>query len=172
MARRTHSTANDPMSKLSEYRALLQSHGLRTQAHDDHLSFVFEQGTYVLEVDDGDPDFFRLVFPNFWRLGSVDEQGRALAAAAQATSLVKVAKVFLVERRESTAGPKVGDVSAAVDLLLPEAALAAGILIRSLRTLQVACQTFALAMSSPLPIADLIEGIRRAQGRGEQPGLS
>ena len=47
-------------------------------------------------VDDDDPTYFRLLFPNFWSIDSSPEHQRALLAAADVTAEIKVAKIYVL----------------------------------------------------------------------------
>ncbi|MGE0192563.1 MAG: hypothetical protein AB7T63_11045 [Planctomycetota bacterium] len=67
---------------------------------DGDVVFKYEGGTWFLQIDERDPEFFRLVFPNFWSIESDDERERVERAALKATADTKVAKVFPV--REDT----------------------------------------------------------------------
>ena len=62
---------------------------------DGDVVFKHEGGTYYIDIDTSDEEFFRLVFPNFWSIDNADELARALFAADHATMKTKVAKVYL-----------------------------------------------------------------------------
>jgi hypothetical protein len=62
---------------------------------DGDLIFKQEGRTYVLIIDEKDPDFLRLAFPNFWSIESEEERKRATSSAMTATAKTKVAKVYL-----------------------------------------------------------------------------
>jgi hypothetical protein len=168
--RRRAAAATHPptaMDKLTLYRSFLQQQGFRTDANDDFLGFAFEGGNYVLGLEDGDPTYFRLIFPCFWSIDSPDERARALVAATQTTQAIKVAKVFLDQRpaiplKNVKAGE---DTTAAVELFLAKPEDFEGVFQRSLRVLQIAAQHFRTAMAAGRGAdGDLLEQMRRALG--------
>lgn len=124
------------MTLLQKYNDALRSQGYRPQIQDGHVSFQHEGGTFVIPVDDADPDYLRLVFPNFWSIDSDAERHRVLAAAAHVTAEVKGVKVFPIE----------GNTWAAVELFLPGGEGFAAVLPRCLRAIQSATQCFVLCM--------------------------
>lgn len=135
------------MSKLAQYRSFLLTQGFRPEVRDDFVAFTFEGGLYLLKPDDTDPEFVQVLFPCFWKIVSDDEKQRALAAAAKATAMVKLAKVFPVQRQGEPGGPPIDDITAAIELFVPRFDDLAAVFPRSLRTLQVACLTFAMTMA-------------------------
>jgi len=64
---------------------------------DGDVQFKFEGGSYFIGVQEKDPKYFRLVFPNFWRIESERERRKVLIAANDSTAKVKCAKVFMLK---------------------------------------------------------------------------
>ncbi len=62
---------------------------------DGDVVFMHEGGTYYIEIDTNDPQYFRLVFPNFWSIESGDELARVMVAANYATMRTKSAKIYV-----------------------------------------------------------------------------
>ena len=80
------------------YLEHLKDEGYRPALDDDgDIYFKKEGKTYLIILDEDDPTFFRLVFPNFWEIESDEERERVVHAASAATAATKVTKVFPVE---------------------------------------------------------------------------
>jgi hypothetical protein len=107
---------------------------------DDAGDVMFECGgrTYYLMVDDDDPDYFRLLFPNFWSVDSEAEHRRALLAAAEVTAEIKVAKVYVLG----------DDTQAAVEMFLADPADLGRVFPRALRAVQGAVRRFCEIMQA------------------------
>lgn len=115
----------------------LRNEGYAPQIDSDgDVVFKYEGRTYIVILDEGDTEFFRLVFPNFWPIEGLDERARVQQAALNATAGTKVAKVFLVR----------DNVWATTEMFVtnPEDALA--VFKRIMSALQTAVQTFANEM--------------------------
>ena len=103
---------------------------------DGDIAFKFEGRYYVVVVDEADPMFFRLIFPNFWQIDSEEERAKASVAALEACRSTKVAKVFLVK----------DNTWASVELFLDPYDGYRAVFRRSLSALQTATQTFLTTM--------------------------
>lgn len=157
------------MNKLSVYRPFLQAQGFRPEVTDDFIAFAYEGGHYVLMLDDGDPHYFQMLFPCFWRIDSPEERTRALEAASKTTQRIKVAKVFLDQRPANPAKNVAAheDTTAAIEMFLPKPEDFEAVFRRSLNVLQTAAHHFRAAMmTSSVPNAGLLEQMRRALGLG------
>ena len=85
------------MSLAAIYVDFLARAGYRASIDDaGDVLFRCEGRCYYLMVDDDDPAYFRLLFPNFWRIDSTHEHQRALLAAATVTAEIKVAKIYVL----------------------------------------------------------------------------
>lgn len=124
------------MTKLDLFRAFLTKQGFRPQIHDDYVAFKHEAGTYVLPLDDADPNYFRIVFPNFWSFQTPSERQRVLETAAVVTGMIKAVKVF----------PGPNDTIASVEMLLPDEDAFRTFFPRALLMLQAAVREFCTAM--------------------------
>jgi hypothetical protein len=63
---------------------------------DGDVVFKAEGRTFYIEVNENDLQYFRVVFPNFWKIGSETEKAKVAIAAAYASSKTKVAKAFIL----------------------------------------------------------------------------
>lgn len=114
----------------------LKAEGFTVTIDDDgDLIFKQEGRTYVLIIDEKDPDFLRLAFPNFWTIESEDERKRATHAAMLATAKTKVAKVYLA-----------GDNTWAAIETFAKPEGFAGFIARGLLALRAAANNFAETM--------------------------
>ncbi|WP_250631038.1 hypothetical protein [Rhodoflexus caldus] len=57
--------------------------------------FKFEGKFFVVTTDDNDPQFLRVVMPNFWEIESEQEKRLALEVANQVNERIKVSKVVV-----------------------------------------------------------------------------
>ncbi|PYE52025.1 winged-helix domain-containing protein [Deinococcus yavapaiensis] len=126
--------------KAAAYLDFLSEEGFRPQLDQDgDVSFKFEGGHYVLFTRDPDPRFFHLLYPFFFEHDPDEDGPRVLATAMHVTKDVKVAKVY-------PAGGN--DVSASVELFLPNADDFKAVLSQSLSALQYAVRQFRAAMQA------------------------
>lgn len=85
------------------YVDYLTKEGYRpTVDSDGDVVFMHEGGTYYIDIDTGDPQYFRLVFPNFWEIESADELARVMVAANYATMRTKAAKIYVRSDGQNT----------------------------------------------------------------------
>ena len=103
---------------------------------DDDVRFKAEGRLYFIAIDDEDPQFFRLVFPNFWSIEDADERQKVLVAASHATMKTKVSKVFVVR----------DNVWASVELFVGQPVGVQPVFKRSLSALQAGVRAFAESM--------------------------
>lgn len=83
------------MSQAEAYLEFLRSEGFRPILDDaGDIVFKCEGRFYLITVDEDDPLYFRLVFPNFWSLDSDAERHWARIVAAEVTAEYKVVKIF------------------------------------------------------------------------------
>jgi hypothetical protein len=121
------------------YLAYLMREGYQPKIDSDgDVLFKFEGGTYYIDVDTSDEMYFRLVYPNFWKIEGSNSYAEAIIAATKATRQTKVTKVYLNE----------GDryVSAAFEVYLPRPDDFEKIFRRALRSLKAAAENFAEAL--------------------------
>jgi len=62
---------------------------------DGDVIFKREGRTYFIQVYDGDPMYFRVVFPRFWKIENDEERARVARACVAATALSKCTTVFI-----------------------------------------------------------------------------
>lgn len=60
------------------------------------VAFKSESRSYVLMINDQDPQYFQLVYPGFWPIESEAERLKVMKACNAATADTKVAKVYPV----------------------------------------------------------------------------
>lgn len=103
---------------------------------DGDIVFRHQQLTYVVVFSRKDPEFVRLVLPNFWTIDSEAELKAAYRAANLANSTCKAAKVY-VEHRQTLAA--VECFMAAPEQLVPVVLRSADALADAAKTFGVAC---------------------------------
>ncbi len=119
--------------RIQVYYDFLKSEGYLPELdRDGDLVFKIEGRTYLIILDENDEPFFRLVFPNFWRIESAAERAKVERAALIATASTKVAKIFPVG--ENTWGT-VEMFASSPEHVLP-------VLLRSLSALNTAVMKF------------------------------
>jgi len=99
-----------------------------------NIVFKFEGSTYVIIVDKNDPEYFCLMYPNFWPINSPEEQTRAHIAAGTANRGSKVVKVLVDSRGEG--------VTAVVEGFYDQPEQSQPIFGRALRVLKYGVQVF------------------------------
>ena len=86
----------------------------------------------MLDLLTDDPQYFRLLYPNFWSLDGAADRQRALLAAAEVTAGIKVAKVYVLGE----------DTQAAAEMFLADPHDLGQVFSRALRALQGAVRRF------------------------------
>ncbi len=103
---------------------------------DGDVVFKCEGKTYYIDIDTEDPQFFRLVFPQFWSVDSDEEFERIRNAANEANLKTKVTKVYIVTL------PSGKDTCAAIEIFLEKPEQFEAIFPRAMRALQAGVRTF------------------------------
>ncbi len=86
--------------RIEKIKDLLEEEGFRPKVNDDgDVIFKYEGKTYVVQFDEDDQYFIRVILPNFWVLESDTEKAIATKTAYEITRQIKVAKVFSVGDR-------------------------------------------------------------------------
>ena len=117
--------------------AFLRDEGYAPQRDSDgDVAFKYEGRFYVVVIDEADPMFFRLIFPNFWSIDDEEERARVAAASLEACRSTKVAKVFPVQ----------DNTWASVELFVDPFENYRAVFFRALGALQAATQTFLAAV--------------------------
>ncbi|HCH62690.1 MAG TPA: hypothetical protein DFR83_07800, partial [Deltaproteobacteria bacterium] len=121
------------------YSAFLTRQGFAiTRTEYGDITIEREGRSYLLVIDEEDPELFRLVFPNFWKIESDTERARALHAAHAATAETKVAKVLVV-----------GDnVWAGVEQFIPDLSIAEAVFERAMVSIMSGAERFVSLMRS------------------------
>ena len=119
--------------RLKGYTTILKEEGFDPkQSGEGILSFKFEYLPYTIELEDNDPEYFRLVFRDFCKIENAAGHLGALGAALHATAGSKVAKVSVID----------GEIVASVELYLASPEYFRPIVKRSLNSLQAAVNRF------------------------------
>lgn len=85
----------DLMRQAEDYADFLRSEGFRPVLDEaGDLVFKCEGRYYCVTIDETDPLYFRLVFPDFWQLENEPERHWARIAAAEVTAEFKVVKLY------------------------------------------------------------------------------
>lgn len=80
------------------YHDLLTRTGFRPEiTAEGHVTFQHERGNYFLLIDEQDPQFFRLIYPNFHSIEGETQRAQACIAAGRVAEGIKAAKIILVE---------------------------------------------------------------------------
>lgn len=136
------------MSLAALYVDFLAAEGLRPSVDEaGDVMFTCEGRCYYLMVDDDDPGYFRLLFPNFWSIDSPAERQRALLAAAEVTAEIKVAKVYVLG----------DDTQAAAEMFLADPGELCRVFEPALRALQGAVRRFCEIMQDRRPHLRLVD---------------
>lgn len=79
------------------YTQFLENRGYETSIDSDgDVAFVIDGRNYFIETSESELQYFRIGYPNFWRIESEKERIEATEAANTATKSIKVVKVFVV----------------------------------------------------------------------------
>ncbi|MDR3276120.1 MAG: hypothetical protein LBT11_02740 [Treponema sp.] len=78
---------------------------------DGDILFHYDDGNYYIFIEEDDPGFFWVVYPNFWPIESDFERAKVAAAASYASRMTKVAKVYI-------SGSNNNNTSISVEILL------------------------------------------------------
>ena len=111
---------------------------------DGDVVFKKEGGTYFIDVDESDPEFFRIVFPAFWDIETATERRRVERAAARTCARIKAGKVYPVR----------DDVWATVELFLAKPEDFQVIFVRAMRVLDHTVNLFAQQMQELQPMLE------------------
>lgn len=99
---------------------------------EGHVAFQHQGGHFYFLFDAQDPQFFRLVYPNFHALDSEALRARILRAASRVAETIKAAKIIVVEQ----------NVWACVELFVVSAAHAETCLHAAMASIVGAVQRF------------------------------
>jgi hypothetical protein len=115
----------------------LKGEGYRPRVDKEgDVSFKVEGGNYYIEIGK-DEKFFKVVYPAFYEIGSVDEHARVLRQIERINREVKVVKMYLVENF----------VCASAESFVPDQESATHILDRCLAALQYGSLLFEEGMA-------------------------
>ena len=130
------------------YREFLASEGFEAELDEaGDVSFLIDGRAYWLMIDDDDPGYFRLLFPNFWSIDSESEHQRAMLAAAEVTAEIKVAKVYILG----------DDTQATAEMFLADPHDLRKVFDRALSALQGAVRRYCEIMQDRRPRLRLVE---------------
>lgn len=119
------------------YSDFLKEEGYKPEVDEDgDVRFKHEGMTYFIQVDDSDPQFFRLILANIWEIESEDEMRNVFAAADHSNAQSKVSKVFTVKN----------NVWVSIELFVEKPEEFRGVFRRCLSALQNGTQNFVVKM--------------------------
>lgn len=79
------------------YIKFLEANGYRPELDKDgDVAFKHEGGNYIIQIDENDNLYFRLIYPNFWEIENEQERSDVLIASTVANSDIKCAKIFML----------------------------------------------------------------------------
>ena len=146
MPEQTNPSTTDPKPNIdyaADYLKYIVDLGYKAEIDADaDIKFESESNTYFLILDDRDPVFFRLAYPNFFPLESDEDRRRGLEAANYANRLTKVAKVTVTAKN---------NVWASIEMFLPEKDDFKKVFPRSFETLRKATSRFLTQVMSKDP---------------------
>jgi hypothetical protein len=98
-----------PGPKAKLYLEYLETLGYYPELDPDgDVKFKHEGRTYYVFGEEGDPVYFRLVYPNFWSIDNDDERVRVLELMSDINGEYKVVKLY----------PSRNDSSASIEMFL------------------------------------------------------
>jgi len=123
------------LEKAQAYSKYLSEEGYHPNIDSDgDVIFKVEGGTYYIDIDAKDEAYFRIVFPNFWKIESNEELMRVIIAANHATMLTKSAKVYVNSDGKHT--------TASIEMFLPRPEEFRTIFPRSMSALKASVNNF------------------------------
>lgn len=69
---------------------------------DGDIAFKFEGRTYYILVDERDPGYFIILYPNFWEIESEEERAKASAVIMNVNRTTKVIKAYINSRDDTS----------------------------------------------------------------------
>lgn len=121
------------------YMRHLQEEGFSPRIDDDgDVAFKYEGGNYCILVEEGDEEFFRIIYPGFWSIENEEERIKVTYAALQATADTKVVKVFPVRN----------NTWAAIEMFCLPADSFKPVFMRCMRALRAGVENFRKQMHS------------------------
>lgn len=123
----------DTASNIAHFTSFLAREGYAvTETHEHFVTFEARDRIFVIALSEDDPNYFRLILPNFVTIdGQLDRQ-RVDAIASKVTADVKVAKVFAVDDK----------VWATIEMLIESPEQTASVFARMLDLLDAAAGHF------------------------------
>lgn len=107
--------------------------------NDSNIIFKYEGRTHALLIQEDDPNFFRIVFPNFWKIENGIEMIKVLKVINVVNRKMKVAKLFVSDDDE---------VSTIVEMFIEDNPILDQFFMRSLKAVQHATNEFVEIMNS------------------------
>jgi hypothetical protein len=68
---------------------------------DGDVSFKIEGGNYFIAINEDDPVFFYIGYPNFWEIETEAERRKASAVIMNVNRTTKVAKIYITSRDDT-----------------------------------------------------------------------
>lgn len=98
IAQDTKQTTGSKTELQRMYTDYLTEEGYKPSIDEDgDVVFKREGRSYFISVSEKDPEYFRVVLPNFWSIESEEERAKVLAAANWSNNRSKVSKIYTVK---------------------------------------------------------------------------
>ena len=120
------------VSRAERIARFLTDEGFRPAIDDGDVSFKYQGRRLFVAIDEKDEDYYRVMKLDFWPIESGAERRAARWAASEAGRKTKGVKIFLHE----------DDVSASVDLLVPDVDSLLKVLLRAVELCAVGAERF------------------------------
>lgn len=148
-------------TKLDQYRTFLTENGFQPKALPQGvIAFDFQGATFALFPEEDDPQYFRLMLPNFYRPRNPQEERAGFEVASSVTAAIKGVKVFL----------KDGHACAVVEFFLPDHDHFGKVLPRCLRALHAAAMRFCIEQVGRVGVGPAAEAARETPRFGGRLG--
>jgi hypothetical protein len=91
-------------SELQEmYLGYLREQGYSPSLDSDgDVDFKIEGRNYYISIDEDDPVFFRILYPNFWEIETEEERRKASAVIMSVNRTTKIAEVYITSRDDTS----------------------------------------------------------------------
>jgi len=129
----------DIASSITHFTTFLAREGYTVTETSEHLvTFRSGERIYVIALSEDDPNYFRLILPNFATIDPSLDRRRVESIASQVTAEIKVAKVFAVEDK----------AWATVEMLIETPEQTGSVFARMLELLEAAAESFTASFAT------------------------
>jgi hypothetical protein len=124
-------------------------------AAEGDVRFKYEGGHYAVRFVANDPQWVLVSYPNFWQIGSPEEELRALRAAGETSQVTKIVKIHVVAQQHN--------VWAEAELLIERPEQFEALFPRTLSILRSGVAKFVELMKKSEPLPDKRIELRREE---------